>query len=114
APRRPFRACYSVPFLLEKPGQPAELIVASTAGITGYDPNTGSEKWSYTWTFTGMALRTVASPVYGNGLIFANSGDGSGARYTIAVKPGGNGDVTATNLAWEGKKNHLPYVPSML
>jgi len=115
APRHPFRACYSVPFLLEKPGQPAELIVASTAGITSYDPNNGSEKWSYTWTFTGMALRTVASPVYGDGLVFANSGDGSGARHLIAVKVGSKGDVTGTNLAWEWKKNQpFPYVPTML
>jgi outer membrane protein assembly factor BamB len=115
APRSPFRACYSVPFLLEKPGQPTEVIVASTAGITSYDPNNGSEKWSYKWTFNGMALRTVASPLHSDGLIFANSGDGSGARHTIAVKVGSTGDVSGSNLAWEWKKNQpFPYVPTML
>src|SRR5207237_4989529 len=76
---------------------------------------TGRVKWSYAWTFTGMALRTVASPVYGDGLIFANSGDGSGARHLIAVKAGGSGDVSGTNLVWEYKKNRpFPYVPTML
>ncbi|HLJ94674.1 MAG TPA: PQQ-binding-like beta-propeller repeat protein [Gemmataceae bacterium] len=115
APRRPFRACYSVPFILEQPGEPDELIVASTAGITSYDPNNGKEKWSYTWTFTKMALRTVASPVYSDGLIFVNSGDGSGARHMIAVKVGKAGDVTRTNLVWEWKKNRpFPYVPTLL
>jgi outer membrane protein assembly factor BamB len=115
APRPAFRACYSVPFLLEKPGKPPELIVVSTAGITSYDPSAGKEKWSYTWSFSGMALRTVASPVSSEGLIFANSGDGSGARHLIAVKIGSSGDVTSTNLAWEWKKNRpFPYVPTML
>ena len=115
ASRRPFRACYSMPFLLEKPGQPAELIVASTAGITSYNPQNGSENWNYVWTFTGMALRTVACPVYGDGLIFANSGDGNGSRHMIAVKAGGTGDVSHTNLVWEWNKDRpFPYVPTML
>jgi outer membrane protein assembly factor BamB len=115
APRPAFRACYSVPFVLERPGHPAELIVASTAGITGYNPRTGGENWKYSWSFTGMALRTVACPLYTGGLVFANSGDGSGARHLIAVKAGGTGDVTPTNLAWEWKKNRpFPYVPTLL
>jgi outer membrane protein assembly factor BamB len=115
AARPAFRACYSVPCLLEKPGQPTQLIVASTAGITSYNPSNGSVNWKYSWTFTGMALRTVACPVCTDGLVFANSGDGSGARHLIAVKSGGTGDVSATNLAWEWRKNRpFPYVPTML
>jgi outer membrane protein assembly factor BamB len=93
-------------------GKP-ELIVASTAGITGYDPDGGSEKWHWTWHFDGMALRTVGSPVSSHGLIFAGSGDGSGARHMVAVKAGGKGDVTKTNLVWQRKRD-FPYVPSML
>jgi outer membrane protein assembly factor BamB len=114
-PRPAFRACYSAPFLLERPGRPAEVIVASTAGITSYNPQNGSENWKYSWSFTGMALRTVASPIFADGLVIANSGDGSGARHLIAVKVGDRGDVTSTNLAWEWKKNRpFPYVPTML
>jgi outer membrane protein assembly factor BamB len=112
-PRKPFRACYSTPFILERPNRPAELIVVSTAGVSGYNPQTGGENWVWNWNFVGMALRTVASPVAGLGLIFVNSGDGSGARHSIAVKVGDKGDVTATNLAWE-KKRDMPYVPGML
>jgi outer membrane protein assembly factor BamB len=111
--RKPFRSCYSTPFLLERPNQAAELIVDSTAGITSYNPDTGAENWSWTWSFDNMALRTVGSPVYGQGIIFAGSGDGSGARHMVAVKAGGKGDVTETNLAWERKRDY-PYVPSML
>jgi outer membrane protein assembly factor BamB len=109
-PRKPFRACYSTPFLLEKPGEAPELIVASTAGITSYDPDNGKENW----TFTRIPYRTVASPVYGQGNIFITSGEGPGGpRHATAVKVGGKGDVTATHLAWEDKKG-FPYVPTML
>jgi outer membrane protein assembly factor BamB len=113
-PRKAFRTCYSTPFLLEKAGTAPELIVGSTAGITSYQPQNGTENWHWTWTFSGKPLRTVSSPIYSKGLVFANSGDGDGSRHTVAVKAGGQGDVTRTNLAWESEKNGVPYVPCML
>jgi outer membrane protein assembly factor BamB len=113
AKRRAYRACYSTPLVLRSARGKAELIVASTAGITAYDPDSGTANWWWTWHFDGMALRTVASPVAGDGLIFAASGDGSGARHAVAVRTGGKGDVTRTHLAWERKRD-FPYVPSML
>jgi outer membrane protein assembly factor BamB len=119
-PRKPYRTCYSTPFVLERLGETPELIVTSTTGITSYNPRTGSENWHWNWTFdlklgnrTLRPLRTVSSPVYGDGLIFASSGDGDGARHAVAVRAEGRGDVSKTNLAWEEKRT-LPYVPSML
>jgi len=111
--RPPFRACYSTPFLLEKDGKEAELIVASTAGIGSYRPDTGAANWSYDWTFDGMPLRTVASAVASPGFIFANSGDGSGARHTIAIKLEDGIAGPKPNLVWQEKKA-FPYVPCML
>jgi outer membrane protein assembly factor BamB len=113
ASRPGFKTCYSSPFLLEKPGQPAELIVSSSAGVGSYDPRTGKENWTYTWTFESKALRTVGSPVFADGLIIATSGDGGGARHALALKPEGKGDVTKTNLVWENTKS-FPYVPTLL
>src|SRR5262249_7592177 len=91
----------------------SELIVASTAGITGYDPRSGAEGWQFNWSFSGMALRTVSSPIAADGMVFATSGDGSGARHAVAVKLGGKGDVTKTSLAWENRSD-MPYVPCLL
>jgi outer membrane protein assembly factor BamB len=113
APRPPFRACYSTPMILERPGEAPELIVVSTSGITSYNPDSGSENWNFTWTFDGMPLRTVASPVISEGLLFASSGDGDGSRHMIVVKASGKGEISKTNLAWQEKKT-FPYVPSML
>jgi outer membrane protein assembly factor BamB len=115
AERKPYRACYSTPFIHVKPDGGKELIVASTAGITSYNPADGKANWWYTWSFSGMPLRTVGSPIMANGLVIATSGDGSGARDTIAVKLGGEGDVTRSNLAWENRKNYpFSYVPCLL
>jgi outer membrane protein assembly factor BamB len=114
--RKAFRTCYSTPFVHVKSEGGKELIVASTAGITGYNPADGSVNWSYTWSFSGMPLRTVASPIASGDLVFATSGDGGGDRHVIAVKLGGKGDVTATNLVWHIDRKHhpLPYVPCCL
>jgi outer membrane protein assembly factor BamB len=111
ARRRAYRACYAMPFLLEQPGAGPQLIVASTAGITAYDPQTGKVGWH--WTFGRDRLRAVASPVAADGLVFANTGNGEGDRHMLAVKAGGTGDVTKTNLAWENKRD-FPYVPTLL
>jgi outer membrane protein assembly factor BamB len=112
ADRKPFRTCYSTPFVLEKKDGESELIVGSTAGITGYNPKDGHENWNFSWSFKTKPLRTVASPIAHQGLVFQNSGDGDGSRDLIAVKLGGKGDVSNTNLAWE--KTGFPYVPTML
>lgn len=111
--RRPFRACYSVPFVTESQDGKPELVVATTAGLTGYDLADGSENWNFVWKFDGMALRTVGSPIVADGHLLVSSGDGKGDRHMIAVRAGGKGDVSATHLAWENKKD-FPYVPCML
>ena len=48
-----------------------------------------------------MALRTVSSPILTQGLVLATSGDGRGDRHMIAIKAGGKGDVSKTNLKWK-------------
>ena len=60
--RHPFRASYSTPILVERAGHDPELVVASTQGITGYDPATGDERWNWQWTSnkSGIAHRRLA------------------------------------------------------
>jgi len=112
ARRTAHRACYSTPFEFDS-NEGKQLIVVSTAAITGYDPKNGKELWHCTWPPARMPLRTVSSPVLVDGLIVATAGDGAGDRLAIAVKPGDRGDVTETNLTWEDRKA-FPYVPSVL
>jgi outer membrane protein assembly factor BamB len=113
ASRQNFNACYSTPFLLERPGDGVELLVASTQGLSGYDPETGRENWNWIWSFPNKPLRTVSSPIYSDGIVFATSGDGGGDRHMVAVKLGSKTSGTKAELAWESKRT-LPYVPSLL
>ncbi len=113
APRKSFRACYSTPFILESEKGKPELIVASTAGVSSYDPAAGSENWNYVWSFSTHPLRTVASPIVAGGLIVANAGEGGAGRSLIVLKPGGKGDVTRTALVWKDEKSYS-YVPTLL
>ena len=113
APREAFRACYSAPFILEKPGAEPELIVTSTKSIRSYQVDKGTVNWSWYWTFSGMPLRTTGSPIYAQDTIFACSGDGGGPRHMAAIGLEGASSKTQTKLLWENKKD-FPYVPCLL
>lgn len=111
--RQAFRACYSSPFMLDKPDGGKELVVLSTAGLGAYDPKTGDESWKWVWDWKGSkeALRTVSSPVVSNGMIFGTSGSGGGSRCIFGVKLGSKTDQA--KLVWDVRKT-MPYVPSLL
>ena len=113
--RRAYRACYSAPFVLEKPGGGTELIVTTTTGITAYELADGKQVWNFDWKFDNMPLRTVASSVLSRDTIVAASGDGSGVRHFLVVKLGDKGNVSESNVLWEQKRNRwMPYVPCPL
>lgn len=110
AKRRAFRASYSTPIIVEESDGVA-VVVASTAGITAYDPNTGNEFWNWDWPFDAKPLRNVGSPIAAPGMILAIAGDGDGSRHMVAVAM-----PTAQQpprLLWE-KKRGTPYVPCPL
>jgi outer membrane protein assembly factor BamB len=110
--RKPYRASYSTPFLLERPGRPAELVLGTTTAITGYEPATGRVLWSYPieWPAGQMPLRVVGSPIYAAGLIVCYCGDGGGSRYMIAIDPDGQ----QPTKVWDVAKGPTPYVPCLL
>jgi outer membrane protein assembly factor BamB len=113
--REAYRACYSAPFILEKPGGKTELLVTTTTGITAYDPAEGTVIWNFKWKFDRAPLRTVASSVLSQDMIVASSGDGRGDRHFIVVKLGEKGNISKANVMWELKRNRwMPYVPCAL
>jgi outer membrane protein assembly factor BamB len=112
-PREAFRACYSAPFILERPGTQPELIVTSTTSIVSYHPDNGSENWNWHWKFKGMPLRTIGGSLYLNGMLFACSGDGGGPRYMTAIALNGTGKNARPKQVWDNSKD-FPYVPCLL
>ena len=83
-----------------------EIIVSSMRKVYAYNPDTGE----VLWTAGGSNFEVIPTPVAGHGLVFASSGR-SGP--TLAIRPGGSGDVTDTHVAWKEVKGS-PFVPSPL
>jgi outer membrane protein assembly factor BamB len=85
-------------------GERDELIVSSQRRVAAYDPASGKELWSA----RGMSFEVIPTPVVGHGLVFASSGR---AGPTLAIRPGGSGDVTSSHVAWSSPRGS-PFVPS--
>jgi outer membrane protein assembly factor BamB len=83
-----------------------EIIVSSNRRVYAYDPESGKELWSA----GGNMFEVIPTPVVGEGFVFCSSGR---AGPTLAIRPGGSGDVTTTHVAWRAPKGS-PFVPSPL
>jgi hypothetical protein len=87
-------------------GDHAEIIVNGSRRIEAYDPNSGK----LLWYANGNTVEVIPTPVVGLGMLFCSSGR---AGPTIAVRPGGSGDVTISHVVWTSPKGS-PFVPSPL
>ena len=112
AERKHVRACYSTPFILQRPGKGTELILGTTTAITSYNPTSGKVNWEYpiVWPKGEMPLRVIGHPVYAAGLLVVYCGDGSGSRYMAAIDPDAKKQPTKV---WDLRKE-TPYVPCVL
>ena len=107
-PRRPANASYGTPCVYERPGERAQLVFLSQAyGLSGVDALTGKLQWEA----PVFDKRTTSSPVVRHGLAFGTCGSGGGGNYLVALRLGGEGDVSKTHVAYE-IRNSAPYVPT--
>ena len=81
----------STPILLQAGERPQLIHLAG--GIQSFDPATGDLFWSC------KASTEAASPAFGSGLIYADSG--RGGKTAVIVDPAGKGDVTKTHVRHE-------------
>lgn len=82
-----------------------QIITAATPHVVAYDPDAGRELWRADC----VAKDAVPSPVFTGSMVMAVNVGGSLA----AIKPDGEGDVTATHVAWKFEDN-LPDICSPL
>ena len=99
---------YSAPLIRELAGR-TQMIQCGDRCVTSFDPNTGQALW----TVDGPSEEFVATPVYSEraGLVFIDSSWPK--QMLMAIRPDGNGNVTATHVAWSDTKG-APYVPSLI
>lgn len=101
--KRPKAMTWSTPVVV-RVGDHDELIFAGAETVRGYDPNTGTELW----TLTGPTQEVIPVIIVGKDLVYSASGRNGP---TIALRPGGRGDVTETHLVWRAVRGG-PHVPS--
>jgi outer membrane protein assembly factor BamB len=87
---------WSTPIVVQS-GTRDELVITLADKMSGFDPRNGKELWFV----RGLNPLIYTSPVFGEGVIVGNGGFHGP---DLIVRPGGNGDVTATHKVWESGK----------
>jgi outer membrane protein assembly factor BamB len=93
---------YSSPIVWKRLNQ-EELLVAGKDHLNSYDLNTGEQNWfSAGFKVKSPYGRIIASPAVSPGVIVQCAGNpgGGGIGRAIAIRPGGNGDVTQSGQLW--------------
>jgi outer membrane protein assembly factor BamB len=101
------RFSFSTPLIIEVEGQ-KQLITPGSGVVNALDPRDGRELWRFMYD---QGYSVVPRPVFAHGLLFI--GTGYNKPSVLAIRAGGQGDVTATNLAWRIDKA-APHNPSMV
>jgi outer membrane protein assembly factor BamB len=96
---------WSTPVIV-RVGDRDELLMAGAKTVKGYDPTTGKELW----TLSGPTHEVIPMIVVGNEMVYSASGRNGP---TIALRPGGEGDITQKAMVWRSTRSG-PHVPSPL
>lgn len=103
--KRKVDVTWSTPVLVQA-GKRTELVASAAEAIISYDPLSGKELWRH----KGLESNAVNTPVVSNDLIVVTSGYPQ--KIALALRGGGNGDVTGSSqLVWSYNKG-TAYVPS--
>ncbi len=89
---------FSTPLVIEAGGR-LQMISACSKAALAYDPRTGKELWRIRF----KEFSSAARPVFGDGLLFINTGFGKAEL--LAVRPEGDGDLTQSNIVWKQTKS---------
>ena len=97
---------FGTPIVREIGGR-VQLLYCGNKEVSSYNPEDGSRYWFV----SGPSEDFSSSPVYNEqtGLVLISSGWPQ--RIQLAIKPDGNGDVSATHVAWRATDGAY-YVPS--
>ena len=91
------KKAYCTPLIFTLDGR-RQLISPTSKATIAYDPQTGDELWRVRYS----GFSATATPLYGNGLLYLNTGFSKAELK--AVLPGGEGDVTDSHVKWTLKK----------
>jgi len=99
---------YCTPFIRDVGGA-TEMVLSGSKCVTSYDPRSGKLRW----IIDGPTEQFVASMVYSEraNIFFLTAGFPE--HHILAIRPGGDGNVTQTNIVWRTQgAAAAAYVPS--
>ncbi|TWT52813.1 outer membrane biogenesis protein BamB [Rubripirellula amarantea] len=97
---------FSTPVVINT-GRRHTLVSAASHAAYGYDPKTGKQLWKVRYP---NKWSVVPQPIFAGGMIFVCTGY-EGPAELLAIKPGGEGDVTESHVVWREDK-FVPYNPT--
>lgn len=89
---------FCTPLIIEVKGK-KQVVSSGSGGVTAYEPATGREIWKVAY----QGYSVVPRPIFGHGLVFLSTGYDTASL--LAIRPDGEGDVTATHVEWTLKRN---------
>jgi outer membrane protein assembly factor BamB len=107
--RSPGKTSYSTPVLaVDGKGGMQVVCISESSGVAGLDLRTGKVGWQT----PKLPMRTVASPIAVEGLVFATCGEGGNGKYFAAIRT--DPDVPVEQRIVYERKTMLPYVPCLI
>jgi len=85
---------WTTPIVIQHAGR-SQLITSADPWVTAYDLLKGTELWKAKC----MRQDVGPSPVFAEGMVYAVTE----YTYLVAIRADGNGDVTASHIAWKGE-----------
>jgi outer membrane protein assembly factor BamB len=100
---------YTTPVLLGQGGK-TQIVISGGDYVTGHDFETGKEIWRAAGLnpLKRRNYRIVPTPIIVDGLIYAPTRK----KPLLALKVGGEGDITESHLVWKYEGSAAPDVPS--
>ncbi|MDX1926882.1 MAG: PQQ-binding-like beta-propeller repeat protein [Pirellulaceae bacterium] len=93
------REAWNTPLVVQNQAAADELVIATQGSIQAFNPQTGKSLWSCE---TDIGWYMVPSVVADNGILYCLGGRSGTA--SLAVRVGGQGDVTQTHRLWTSPK----------
>jgi len=100
SPADGFGSTWGTPILVDLPDGRTDLVIGVPGEIWAFYPDTGKLRWYCEALGTNSMCSSVVAH---DGIIYAvEAGGGGSGGGTVAVRAGGKGDVTKTNIVWSG------------
>jgi outer membrane protein assembly factor BamB len=91
---QPWSQAYTTPLVIRHDGE-EQLISVGASHAVAYEPQTGKVIWRVTYP---GGFSNVPRPITAHGFVYITTGFHQPSL--LAIRPGGNGDVTRTHVAW--------------